>query len=113
MLEEGKENIYKIHWEHMYARVRDEEVKMLHHWNFVEQKSESEDDIKTDTGIYVKSEMDDITLYGYIKYMNDWLKDQGVKEGDEVIFSTNSEYEMKIEGKKLMRMRNIDILAKV
>ncbi len=45
--------------------------------------------------------------------MNPWLKKQGIKEGDEVFFSTNSEYEMKIEGKKLLRMRNQDILAKI
>jgi len=29
------------------------------------------------------------------------------------VFSENSEYNMKIEGKTLMRMRNADILAKV
>jgi co-chaperonin GroES (HSP10) len=45
--------------------------------------------------------------------MNDWMKDQGVVEGDEVVFSENSEYEMTIEGEKLLRMRNEDILATV
>ena len=86
---------------------------MLNHWNFVEQKTESEDDIKTDSGIYFKPEAEDITLRGYVRNMNPWLKEQGIKKGDEVLFSTNSEYEMKIEGKKLLRMRNQDILAKV
>ena len=112
-LEEGKENIYKFHWQYIYARVRGEDVKMLHHWNFVEQKTETEDYIKSKTGIYIKSSKDDISLYGYIRHLSDWMKEQNIKEGDEVVFSTNSEYEMKIEGKKLMRMRNIDILAKV
>ena len=41
------------------------------------------------------------------------LKVLGVKKGDEVVFSKNSEYKMDIEGKTLMRMRNQDILAKV
>ena len=45
--------------------------------------------------------------------MNDELKSWGVKKGDEVIFSKNSEYDMLIEGEKLLRMRNFDILAKV
>ena len=45
--------------------------------------------------------------------MNDWLKNQGVKIGDEVIFSENSEYDMKIEDNTLLRMRNQDILALV
>ena len=110
---EGEKNIYQVHWEHIYARVRDGELKMLHHWNFVEQKKESEDDMKTDSGIFLKSEPEDITLHGYIKYMNDWMSEQGLKKGDEIVFSENSEYDMQIEGKKLLRMRNVDILAKV
>jgi len=105
------ENVYKVHWQQIYARVRDGELKMLHHWNFVKQKTESEDSIKTKSGIFIKPEVEDITLHGNIMYMNDWLKNQGVKIGDEIIFSENSEYDMKIEGEKLLRMRNEDILA--
>tara|TARA_Y100000593_G_C4240524_1_gene301883 strand:+ start:93 stop:737 length:645 start_codon:yes stop_codon:yes gene_type:complete len=108
-----EDNLYKVHWEHIYARVRDGELKMLHHWNFIEQKKESEEDVKTNSGIYIKSTQDDITLYGYVRHMNSWLEDQGMKEGDEIVFSENSEYDMKIEGKKLLRMRNQDILAKI
>lgn len=110
---EGEENLYQVHWEHIYARVRGGNLKMLHHWNFVEQKTESEDDMKTESGIFLKSEAEDITLHGYIRHMNDWMKEQGMKEGDEVVFSEDSEYDMQIEGKKLLRMRNQDILAKL
>tara|TARA_R100000700_G_C3175733_1_gene150608 strand:+ start:1024 stop:1671 length:648 start_codon:yes stop_codon:yes gene_type:complete len=106
-----EEKLYKVHWEFMYARVRKGKLKMLHHWNFVEQKTEDEESIKTKSGIFLKPEVEDITLHGYVIYMNDWLKDQGVKIGDEVIFSENSEYDMKIEDTKLLRMRNQDILA--
>ena len=102
-LEEGKENIYKVHWQQMYARVRDGELKMLHHWNFVEQKTEDEDSIKTESGIFIKPEVEDITLHGNILHMNDWMEEQGVKVGDEVIFSENSEYEMTVEGERLIR----------
>ena len=108
-----KENIYKIHWQYLYARVRSGKLKMLHHWNFIEQKRESEEDIKTESGIFLKPEEEDITLHGHVEYMNDWMKEQGVKKGDEIVFSENSEYKMNIEGKTLMRMRNEDILAKV
>jgi co-chaperonin GroES (HSP10) len=110
---EEKENLYKVHWDHIYARVRKGKIKMLNHWNFIEQRRESEDDIKTKSGIYFKPDVEDVTLRGYVRNMNPWLKAQGIKEGDEVLFSTNSEYEMKIEGEKLLRMRNVDILAKV
>ena len=106
-------NVYKVHWNQIYARVRKGKLKMLHHWNFVEQKVESEESIKTKSGIFIKPEIEDITLHGIIRYMNNWLKEQGVNIGDEVVFSENSEYDMTIEGKKLLRMRNQDILALV
>ena len=106
-----QELVYKIHWSDIYCRVRNGKLKMLHHWNFVEQKTEDEESIKTKSGIFLKPEVEDITLHGYVRHMNDWLKDQGVKIGDEVIFSENSEYDMKIEDNTLLRMRNQDILA--
>lgn len=108
-----EENVYKVHWQQIYARVRKGKLKMLHHWNFVKQVTEDEESIKTKSGIFIKPEVDDITLHGVIVYMNDWLKKQGVKIGDEVVFSENSEYDMTIENKKLLRMRNEDILALV
>ena len=108
-----EENVYKVHWQQIYARVRKGKLKMLHHWNFVKQKVESEDNIKTKSGIFFKPEVEDITLHGTIVHMNDWLKNQGVKTGDEIVFSENSEYDMTIEGEKLLRMRNEDILALV
>ena len=86
---------------------------MLGHWNFVKQKVEDESNYVTESGIYMKPEAEDEELYGYVEYMNKELKDWGVKKGDEVIFSKNSEYDMEIEGEKLLRMRNFDILAKV
>ena len=107
------EKVFSIHWSYVYAIVRKGRVKMLHHWNFVKQKVEDESNYISDTGIYLKPEADDVELHGYIEYMNKDLKNLGVKKGDEVIFSENSEYEMIIEGEKMLRMRNFDILAKV
>ena len=81
---------------------------MVGQWNFVKQKIEDESNYMTKSGIYLKPEAEDEELYGYVKYMNDELR-----KGDDVIFSKNSEYDMEIEGEKLLRMRNFDILAKV
>ena len=105
--------VYKIHWSDVYCRVRNGKLKMLHYWNFVEQKMENEEDFKTKSGIITKPITEEIKYHGYIRHMNNWMKKQGVKEGDEVIFSENSEYDMNIMGQKLMRMRNFDILAKI
>ena len=108
-----EDNVFKIRWDQIYCRVRKGKLKMLHHWNFVEQKKESKESYVTTSGIYIKPEKEDEESYGYIEYMNKEMKSYGVEKGDEVIFSENSEYKMEIEGKKLLRMRNLDILAKI
>ena len=84
-----EENIYRVHWQQIYARVRRGKLKMLHHWNFIKQKIEDEESIRTKSGIFIKPEVEDITLHGVVEHMNDWLKGQGVKIGDEIIFSEN------------------------
>ena len=108
-----EDNVFKIRWDQIYCRVRKGKLKMLHHWNFVEQKKESKESYVTTSGIYIKPEREDEEFYGYIEYMNKEMKSYGVEKGDEVIFSENSEYKMEIEGRKLLRMRNLDILAKI
>lgn len=52
-------------------------------------------------------------LRGIIKYPNDELLSEGIKEGDEVIFSYYSEYEFNIDGELLYKMSSKDILAKL
>lgn len=84
---------------------------MLNNWVFVEQVKETEDDCKTESGIWFKPNPHEEELHGVLKHSNNELFEQGAKLGDRVIFSTNSEYVMKIEGEELMRMRNEDVLA--
>ena len=50
-------------------------------------------------------------LKGVIKYPNDELVHNGVKEGDEVVFSSFSQYEFNINGETLYKMSTKDILA--
>ena len=86
---------------------------MLDNWVLVEQVRESEDDCKTDSGIWFKANPDEEEFHGILRHSNQELLDQGCKIGDRVIFSENSEYEMEIEGEKLMRMRTEDVLATI
>tara|TARA_R100001440_G_scaffold48279_1_gene68151 strand:+ start:512 stop:1090 length:579 start_codon:yes stop_codon:yes gene_type:complete len=97
----------------IYCAVRDNKIIMQNFWCFVEQKTESEDNYKTKSGIFLKSTMETEELRGYLRYANQEILDYGAKINDEVIFSENSEYNMNVEGKELLRMRNIDILAVV
>jgi chaperonin GroES len=103
--------VYKIREPFVYAIVRNGKIKMLNNWVFVEQVKETEDDCKTESGIWFKPNPHEEELHGVLKHSNNELFEQGVKLGDRVIFSTNSEYVMKIEGEELMRMRNEDVLA--
>lgn len=50
---------------------------------------------------------------GIIAFNNKQLLDQGVKVGDEIVFSRNSEYEFTIDGELYYKMRTKDILAKI
>lgn len=49
---------------------------------------------------------------GIIRYSNTYLKSKGFMGGDLVYFKKNSEYEFKIEGEILYRMKTSDILLK-
>ena len=77
----------------------------------IEQIVEEESDIKTDSGIYIKSEIEDVLERGVVKHPSERLSEMGVKVGDKIVFTKNSEYDMDINGEELLRMRDIDILA--
>ena len=100
--------IYKVHNSQIYGRTRKGKFKAVSFWNFVEQLKEDEEDIKTESGIYFKPDVEDIRLYGRLIHPSKELKHI---KGEKIIFSENSEYKMDIEGEELMRMRNQDILA--
>ena len=53
---------------------------------------------------FLKSGSIEEPLMGTIKYINNQLLNMGLKEGDEVSFQPESEYEFKVEGEKLYRM---------
>jgi len=50
---------------------------------------------------------------GIVRYANDYLKKQGINEGDKIAFRKNCEYEFEIDGEKLYKMSNHRILAKL
>ena len=59
--------------------------------------------IKKEDGYLVKSFKEE-PLVGIVKYTNEYLRDQNVKEGDKVVFKPESEYEFNVDGEKLYRM---------
>ena len=67
---------------------------------------------QTESGIFLETSASEVELHGRAVIINDWMKDQGVEKGDRVMWTENSEYDMDIEGTKLLRMRNIDVICK-
>ncbi|TSE11291.1 hypothetical protein [Aquimarina algiphila] len=54
-----------------------------------------------------------IQQYGHVKYLNDELKEQGVKKGDKVFFVDFGDYEFRLDGEVYYCMDNRDLLAVV
>jgi len=52
-------------------------------------------------------------LMGELKYLNKYLKDKGLKQGDKICFKPESEYEFTVDGEKLYRMFDNHITVKL
>jgi len=94
----------------LYARVRDGEIYMLNDFVLVEPVRETEDEIKTESGLYFKTNTEVKRNIGILKYVNSNTKDIGAKVGDKVCFEKDADYEMDIEGEKLFRMKNSNLI---
>ena len=62
---------------------------------------------------YIKKPFSEEPLMGVMKYPNDYLISRGIKEGDHVCFSPDSEYEFDVDGEKLYRMYDHQITIKL
>ena len=113
MIEIHDEKLSKLNYGQLYARVRDNKVHMLCDWVLVEIIEDKEEELQTKSGIWIKTEKEKKEQMGKIKYVNSKSINDGFKPGDTVVFMKDADYEMEVEGEKLYRMRNQDILAKV
>lgn len=65
------------------------------------------------TEYYIEKFCAEEPLMGQMVYPNEYLSSKGIKEGDYVCFSPDSEYEFTIEGEKLYRMYDHQITIKL
>jgi len=65
------------------------------------------------TESYINKPFSEEPLMGIMKYPNEYLISQGVKAGDNVVFSPDSEYEFKVDGEKLYRIYDHQITVKL
>jgi len=57
--------------------------------------------------------MQELFLIGEIAYINNQLKDLGLKVGDRISFTPDSEYAFDVDGEKLYRMYTRNICLKL
>jgi hypothetical protein len=65
------------------------------------------------TESYIKKPISEEPLVGIMKYPNRYLSKQGIKEGDMVCFTPDSEYEFTVDEEKLYRMFDHQITIKL
>ena len=103
----GGENIYKVHYDQIYCYVRGGKITMTQDYVFV-KPIQTEDKIKN---IYIESK--ESTKKGIVAHTNKFSKQEGFGVGDEIVFIKNANYDMVIEGERLFRMKNNEILCKI
>ena len=89
-----EEDLYLVYADQIFAYKEGEEWKACEGYCFVEPRENEETFINGHLAL----------LSGYMRYPDDKLVQQGVKEGDLVGFTPNSEYEFTIDGIKLYRI---------
>ena len=65
------------------------------------------------TESYIKKPFSEEPLMGQMAYPNEYLLSQGIKKGDFVCFTPDSEYEFIVDGEKLYRMHDHQITMKL
>lgn len=105
-----------LHWQNyneLYAVQTDETVVPLEHYVLIEQLYESEDDIKTPSGIFTKPKAAAKHLTGRIKYSSDYAKDLGANVGDVVRYYSRAQYPLKMKSGEVLwktRVENIHFI---
>jgi len=103
---------YKVHYSQVYCAIRDNRLIMLNDYLLATPKMESEDDIKTPGGIYLKMEPEPIPLRAIVAHIPAGPGFDEIQVGDEIYYNSHSDVPISIEGKSYYRMRQQDVLAK-
>lgn len=100
---------------HIFCRVRDGNVKPLNRYVFVEpiKYDDLASFLKTDSGMYLtqKHGTEYVERIGIIRLLSDIAIDEGLVDGDKVLFGKNCEYDIEIEGTLYFRMEVQDIIT--
>lgn len=100
-----KDDLFFIETEQFFMYKRDDKWYSYDRYCFVKPIAA--------TDSYIKKPFSEEPLMGIMKYPNEYLLTQGIKEGDLVCFSPDSEYEFTVDEEKLYRMFDHQITIKL
>lgn len=126
-----KKNIYRVPYKPMsypdrlfgkaYAWEHEGKIESINHWILLEQ--EREDFEKTESGLFLVEKIEDVIYssgenkpkknYARVRYLNDYFRGLGLKEGDLVLCKKDAEYPIEVNGKVYWRVFDDFLLAKV
>jgi co-chaperonin GroES (HSP10) len=110
-----KDDTYYVPLTEVFAFKRDGQWESLDPFCFIKPIPLKDKEVG---GILVRKEDQEghkgrVHRVGTVRFPNQEMKDMGLKEGDTIHFEKDSEYEFKIDGELLYRMKTSDILAQV
>lgn len=102
---DGK-NIFWAHQTEIFCTIsEDGEIKMQEPWILVKPKNKP----KSSSVIITLDEEGEWERHGELVHLNDSSYEMGMKEGDHIYYSKNSDYRIEVEGETYFRMRNDDV----
>ena len=107
-----EDNQYFVPLTEVFMYKRDSDWIAINPYCFVEPIKVVKSDLKFDitTEEAYKGRLD---RKGILRYINKDIEAQGMREGETILFSKNSEYEFNIDGKLYYKMSTRDILATI
>ena len=108
-----EDNVYFVPFTEVFMFKREENWEAIRPYVFIKPAyyNDKKVDNITLVGNSNNSHKGNKKLRGFVKYPNDDITKSGVKVGDEVVFSSHSQYEFNVEGETLYKMSTRDILA--
>lgn len=113
LLDEGRK-LYKADYFNIYCIIRGGVPVVLEDWVLATAIPETEEDITKKYGsltLYTKAVVGKKRLLAKAEYISKQAEEQGLKVGDTIIYKTDADYEMMVEGKEYYRMKLINIAA--
>jgi hypothetical protein len=100
-----KDDLFFIETEQFFMFKKNEQWHSYDRYCFVKPISATES--------YIKKPFSEEPLMGIMKYPNEYLLSKGIKAGDSICFTPDSEYEFDVDGEKLYRMYDHQITMKL